>query len=334
MGRHGGGSSSGGGGSSSRSSSGSSSGGGGVRTSNTPFSGCYHRSYYDRHGHVRTIYVSNADYGTKPGFNIGVIFALVFVTIHMLLMMSGFLGSLFTFGSKVGGNAERIFIEDRIDILSDTEEEKILTLLHQVYDKSGMPVTLYTDDYSWKGFYQSLSVYSEELYYNLGIEEDAMLIVFTVGDNEQFYDWEYDMYCGDETIKCLSDKSFDNLLDNFQHSMAKGDLCYALCYAWDGVMDTLAKTTFHPSGLLGLVILVCVYGLFYVVILGSALRQHRIYKYYKENPEQLTKTPIKILAACPNCGASNSMQKEKCSYCDTLLKVSDNKAEFVSSENQ
>ena len=67
--------------------------------------------------------------------------------------------------------------------MTDNEEQEVLALLQDVYDASGMPVTVYTDDFSWKEHYDSLEVYSEELYYKIGYDEDAMIILFTVGNN-------------------------------------------------------------------------------------------------------------------------------------------------------
>lgn len=229
MGRHGGGSRSGGGGGGSRSGGGSRGGGGSSsRSSSRPFQGSYNRSYYDRRGRYHSYYTTNRNFGTSSGSNIGLIFALVFVTFHMCVMLSGFVGSGIHFGGKVNGEISRIGIEDNADILSVEEEMAIIKTFQKVYDASGMPITLYTDDFSWMNHYNSLEVYSEELYYSMGFEEDAMVILFTAEDLDGFYDWEYDMYCGDDTEKCFSDDAFDTVLANFQKAMAQEDLVKAL----------------------------------------------------------------------------------------------------------
>ena len=44
--------------------------------------------------------------------------------------------------------------------MTDNEEQEVLALLQDVYDASGMPVTVYTDDFSWKEHYDSLEVHS------------------------------------------------------------------------------------------------------------------------------------------------------------------------------
>lgn len=292
MGRHGGGSRSGGSSSGSSRSSGSrSSGGSGrnsFRSSKTPFAGGYNRSYYGRFGRYHTYYTSDPTFGTRSGWNAGTIFALVFITIHMLLMVGGFASSFISFGGKVEGNRNRIFIEDRINLLTENEEQSLMELFDKVYERSGMPVSLYTDDFSWKDYYGSLAVYSEELYYKIGLEEDAMIILFTANKDNRFFDWEYDMYCGDDTIKCFSDAAFDDLLDNFHKSMAGEDLHDALIYSWNSVMDDLAKTDVKPEFIPIALFLLLFYGMFYMLILGGVMRTNTAYRYFKDHPEKLT----------------------------------------------
>ena len=53
------------------------------------------------------------------------------------------------------------------------------------------------------------------------------------------------------------------------------------------------------------------------------------YRYFKENPEKLSNTPMTLYSECPNCGASNATQNETCPYCGSLLKISDGKVQFV-----
>lgn len=244
-------------------------------------------------------------------------------------MVGSFGSMIFDFGGKVSGDSGRIFIDDNANVLTDNEEQEILELLKDVYDASGMPVTVYTDDFSWKNHYDSLSDYSEELYYRIGYDEDAMIILFTVGNNNGFYDWEYDMYCGDDTTKCLSDAAFDKLLDNFQKGMANQNLAKALDYAWNSVMDDLAKIRVNWSAMPILVFIALFYGVFYAAILGGTKKKNGAYRYFKENPDKLSNKPMTLYSDCPNCGASNAMQSEVCSYCGSLLKISDTNIKFV-----
>ncbi len=326
MGRHGGGSRSGGSSRSSSSGSRSSSRGGGsrIRTSSTPFRGCYNRSYYDRRGRLHSCYTSSRRFGTQSAWNGGKICALIFITGHMLIMVGAFASSLVQFGGKVSGDTERIYIEDNADVLTADEEKEVLELFHEVYDKSGMPITLYTDDFSWKNYYNSIEIYSEELYYQIGYDEDAMIILFTADNSAEFYDWEYDIYCGDDTEKCFSDAAFDELLDNFHKGMAKKNLADALEHSWNSVMDDLAKTKINWAIAPVIVFLLVFYSIFYVAILGGTKKQNDAYRYFKEHPEMLSEEPMMVYGKCPNCGASNATQSETCSYCGSLLKISAN----------
>ena len=115
--------------------------------------------------------------------------------------------------------------------------------------------------------------------------------------------------------------------------MARGDLADALKYSWTSVMDDLAKTTFDSDGVLIFLFAGCFYGTFYVSILGGVKSKNDAYRYFKENPEKLSRTPMTLYSECPNCGASNATQSEICPYCGSLLKISDGTARFVKTED-
>ena len=100
-------------------------------------------------------------------------------------------------------------------------------------------------------------------------------------------------------------------------------------YAWSSVLPELGKTGVDWSMLPVLPFLLFFYGIFYVVILGGTRKQNEAYRYFKQHPEQLSKEPMVLYSECPNCGAPNTMQKEVCPYCESLLKISDGKVKFV-----
>lgn len=331
MGRHGGGSRGGG---SSRSGGGrhgggSRGGGSRARTSKTPFMGCYNRSYYDSRGRYHRCYTSDVNFGRKAGWNGGTVFALIFITLHMFFMLGGFSHGVINIGKKVNGDINRIKIVDTADVLTADEEEKTKQLLKKVYQASGMPVTVYTDTFEWKNHYTALEVYSEELYYQMGFDEDAMLILFTADNSTSFYDWQYDMYCGDKTTACLSDATFDKLLTNFQKAMASQNLYQALEYSWNSVMDELAKTRINWARTPMVFMLLAFYGAFYYAILSSSKKSNDAYRYFKENPDKCEYTPMTLYSECPSCGAPNTNQEETCAYCGTVLKIGDANVKFV-----
>lgn len=326
MGRHGGGSRSGGSRGSSRSGG---SGGSSARTSRTPFHGCYNRSYYDRHGKYHSYYTSSKSFGTTRGWNSGTIFALVFVTIHMFIMVGGFSSEFIHFGKKISGDADRIYIVDRADALTATEEEQVLELLHDVYEKSGMPVTVYTDDFDWRDHYANIEVYSEELYYSIGFEEDAMILLYTTNNSDDYYDYEYDFYCGDDTVDCLSDTTFDTLIDNFHKGMSGLNLYDAIDYSFRSIIDDLATFNIYWAGLPAILMLLLFYSIFFISILSGVIKKNTAYRYFQEHPENFSSEPMTLYSTCPNCGAPNSEQSEVCPYCNGLLKISDGKMRFV-----
>lgn len=267
----------------------------------------------------------------------------------MSLIVGGVILSMTDFGGKVDGNPDRIQIIDNIDILSTDEENDIIDLLHKIYDKSGMPVTVITDDFEWKENYYSIEAYSEELYYGIDMDESAMVILFTQEeDSKGFVDWEYDMYCGDDTIKCLSDRTFDDLIESFQKSMAKQDLYYALDYSWNSVMKDLAKTSINPGGMILIAFLLCFYGIFYFVIILDIKKKQNAKNYFSENPQMLQTQPmtsenasaqtpvgqpLSLYSECPSCGAPNTQMKEVCEYCGSVLKISGENVTLVKPQN-
>lgn len=328
MGRYGGGSSSGGshGHSSSSSSSHSSSSGGGssVRTStSTPFYGCYNRSYYDRRGHYHTFYTSDRYYGTRSGWSFGIIFALLFITIHMLIMIGSFGMTAIDFGGKVKGDSSKIQIVDNTNMLTEQEENKVSQLFEKVYDKSGMPVVLYTTDYEWKNHRDSMQVYSEVIYYEQFNDENSMVIVFSSEKIGDYLDYEYGFYCGDNTVKCLKDEDFDNLIDDFYVGLIRNNnnIAAALENSFDNCMNDLGKTKINFSSLGIVALLLGFYSIFYIAILGGMKKKNQVYKYFKQNPDKLDEKPMTTLLKCPSCGGSNTLSEEKCPYCGTVLKI-------------
>lgn len=331
MGRHGGGSRGGG---SSRSGGGSRGGRGGssssYRSSKSAFSGSYRRSYINRRGRQVTYYTTNQNFG-KSG-NCGFEYmCLALIGVWVLLMLFAFIGQAYTHGEKVNGEKSRIDVHDYAEILTYEEEMELIELFEGVYDKSGMPITLFTDDFSWREHYYDIEVYSEELYYDMSYREDAMVILFTQGWDDDFYDWEYDVYCGDDTISCFSDATFDNFLDAFQQGMSANDqmLKPALEDAWGRVYDELAESSFDKGSLpILFVVAVIACGAMMPTIINIR-RKKDAYNYFKENPDKLSDKKITILSQCPNCGAPNTKKKEVCEYCDSLLLLEEGNVSYV-----
>ena len=295
MGRHGGGSRSGG--VSFHSSSGRHSSGTNTTktTSSVSFAGSYNRSYINRRGTKINHYTTDKEFGTKKGWNEETkpIFWVLFIS---MLLLSCCFYSYFTTpnnSGKVNGPINRIDIVDNEDILTQEEETKLLTLFKNVYDKSGMPITLYTDDFSWKNKYfgtnelTPIQEYSEDLYYDLGSTEDSMVILFTSETINDFEDWEYDFYCGNDTIKCLSDNSFDKLINTFHKSLASKNLCDSLIYSWEKILPELGEQKQDTSLLFIVPFLVIFYLVSFIALFMDIKQTNEAYEYFQKNPSLL-----------------------------------------------
>lgn len=331
MGRHGGGSRGGG-----RSGGGRSGGGGGrsggrgssTRGSTKPFAGCYNRSYYDRRGRLHRYYTTNYNIGISQKPVKTSILNLLIIIFTAILFLSAILIYFIHVGKKVNGDESRIYIEDNVNVLTDSEEARLTELFEEVYDKSGMPVALVTIDLSWRENYSSLEILSEELYYLDGLDESSMIILYSCGNADGFDDWEYDMYCGDDTIDCLSDAAFDRLLDKF-HKGLQGNmgLCDSLFYGWEAIMDDLATTSFDVLATPYLIIIVFLFGTSIYSCILDIKRSKEAYEYFKAHPEMLNPMPMNAheakmplyLPQCPNCCAPNRENKSTCSYCGSRL---------------
>ena len=287
MGRHGGGSSrGGGGGSGGRSGGGSSRGGRRSAFSSTPRPGYHNRSYYDRHGRYHSFYCADPYYGTQP-YSIGNIITLVFVTVHMLAMLASVVMDTCHFGARINGDPSLIAVYDQAEIMSDREEQQVLRLFNRVYEKSGMPVFLVTSTFQWRDRYDSIEACSESYYYSQTLSESAMVVFFAVDSTRDYIDWEFDIYCGEDTVRCLSDASFDELVDLLQRSAYANTLCDSLQYSFNEIIPSMATVSIIPSYYTFLVVvplLLFVYGSFYVALIRSMRRQHDMYHYYKTNP--------------------------------------------------
>ena len=334
MGRHGGGSRSGG--SSSRSSSSSRGGsGGGTTSSRRPFKGAYRRSYVHR-GRTVEYYTTDESFGTKSGWNIGMIFILAFITLHMCLMLSGVVSTVWQHGAPINGDKEFIDVVDNIDFLSEKEENDIKRTLYSVYEKSGMPVLVYVDNFEYKQYYYNKEAFSEDIYYTRTLAEDCMVIMVAVEDRGDILDWEFDIYCGDDTYTCLSDKEFDNLIEAFHRAMYQNDIAYAVEYAWDSIMDELAETEVSIGNIFLLIPVAGIYSLFYIPILGSVRKRNVAYRYFKEHPEELSnekwegtskyaaeveKKASSSPITCRWCGTENPAGSKTCKNCRSNLET-------------
>ena len=295
MGRHGGGSSRGGGGGGrSRSGGGSSRRGrGSYRSSSTPFVGAFNRTYIDRRGRVRRHYTNDPDFGIKRPGGVGAWISFAFITLHMVGMFIGLSAALISVGEKVNGDRANIYILDQAELLSEYEEREILSLFESVYEKSGMPVALVTDTFNWRDRFESIEACSEYWYYTQTMDEDAMVVFFAVDYPIEYTDWEFDIYCGDETVKCLSDDLFYRLVESLRKAAYSRALCEALTLSFTTTIDEMGASRLVGVSILAIVpfLLIC-YSLFYFAILRGRRANKDALRYFQEHPESLSRAPM------------------------------------------
>ena len=324
MGRHGGGSRSGGSRSSSSSrsrSSSSRSGGSSPRyySSNKPKIGYYDRCYYTRAGKRVRYYTTDSSFGkTEPSMVsiITLIFLYLFFVVYALYCCV-------EVPKKVSGNLDNIYIIDKIDIFTSDEESELIDLAKDVYNKSGMPIAICTDDFSYKENYTSIEAYSEDLYYTKCSDEDSMIILYTEEyTSDTFKDWDFDIYCGDDTIDCLSGSKFDTLISKINTNIRSNNHSgYEGIKAGLNYLSSDIRKLDIPLSLL--LVIVGTISLMFIPALISEIKKYKncadAYNYFKENSSDLNKK-ISVLLECPSCGASNNGEKTHCEYCGRILK--------------
>ena len=309
-----------------------------IRTSKAPFPGCYDRSYYDRRGNFHSYYTNDSTVGTSGCTEFSAIAALLFFGCIFYFVINVILDQHITERPKINGDSSQILIADNIDILTTSEEAKLEELLHEIYKKSGIAVTIYTDNLKWREEYETIEEYSKQLYYNLGNSQNRLLVLYST--EVDGYP-EYDFFRGKETAICLTDDLLLRLKDCFHKGLYSMDPSDALIYAFHSIMDELAETSVDWDMMYDLVVATVFLSFFFAFPIHSlftsirtALHNNAAYRYYKKNKEKLSYIPVVLYNSCPNCAAPNSTQSQTCSYCNSLLKVSNTSINSILSKQK
>ena len=374
-----------------------------LRKSIKPFYECYDRTYYDKKGEKHDFFTNDVECGTRNGWNDFAIFIFVLMLILSLPLLNIALWPTITMISKfsgyqkIEGDISYISIEDNENILNDEQETELINLFHDVYDKTGMPIVLYTIKYDYKYKYESLNNYkknnyqsekiylnknSEDILYKVGKnynlkenkpeEESSEEMYYITGEYESLYDyakeiydkriknedsmliiiaadkentiryglpciyisrWEYIIYRGDNTVKCISYDEYDKLRNEFEKAMAENDkdVTYALKQSWNSIMDEIGELNFQLSNIIyisGKIIFninsIILFYCFYIWLTLSGVDvflNNKIYEYYKANPDKLSMTLIRYYNHCQHCGVPNKTQSETCLHCGHSLKI-------------
>lgn len=312
-----------------------------LKNSKKPFFRCYDRTYYDKKGIKHSFFTNDINSGKKSEWTFSLIITLITLTILTIYTIFS-LTKLFLFldfsgNEKIEGDISHIIIEDNAKVLNNKQEIELIDLFYEIYDKTGMPITLYTATYDWKNHYNSIENYSKELYYQIDIDENSMLILFTVDKGPGYAEietpiiytpqWDFYIYRGKNTTKCLSyDECYDFKYE-FKNAMNRydKDLAFSIKQAWNSIKDGIETPNIDVQNIFYILFTIIVYILFCWIILYVAnfRRNYYMYKYFKENPDKLSTKLMTVYNECPNCKASNESQAETCLFCGFLLKLKD-----------
>lgn len=307
-----------------------------IKTSKIPFQGCYDRSYYSLFGKYHRIYTNDKDFGTTSGLNFFIVMILAFFLFVAIGAISGTINTAFTYREKIDGNSSRILIADNIDVLTESEEAEILEVLQEVYNKSGIAVTVYTDDFDWHNTYDHIESYSKRLYYSIGVDETGLLLFYSTDPDADFFRCDFDFYYGDDTTAWATYQLKDKLWDNFTQKLSGSNLGEAIHSSFASILEDLTifavNSDFMPLFMPTLLFVVLFMGSFGCLLFVAFIdvKQISAHRYFKKHPDQLSYEPLFFHSTCPSCGASNPAHGKTCPFCNTLLIITDKDKKYVS----
>lgn len=224
---------------------GSHSSGPNIVRSSKPFSGA-HRYVYYRH-HRPQYYYSNEPKSSSQGsadflsylMTVGIL--SIFIIIGVLLLTSVIhISRPVTMPSD-----NEVRIEDRLDILSDSDESMLQAALESFRDKTGVVPAVITDsNASWSSYYLDLENYAYDLYVNNFEDEKHWLIVYTSDLSPEFEDWHFEGMIGDDVSSAISSDAeseltgvvYESLLARTKYSVAE-----AIAHGFDSTLEYIDK---------------------------------------------------------------------------------------------
>lgn len=315
-GSHGGGSHS----SSFHSSSGSSSGSSGPtrQTSAKPFPGAARYYYYNRAGHLGYFYSNmnpRQEYAKVSPVRSTIFTAILGIPLGLLFLLMVF--SAYGTPSRLStGESAVIEIQDRAELLTESEETRLQNLLRDFFAQTGITpgvVTGWNED--WKPNYSSLENYAYDLYVNSYPDETHWLLVYTTGrDGGEFDEWYWEGMQGDDTDSILSETVVDQFTQELQRDLTARSR-YTVGEAFiqsfaalnSGVMKARMDWELLIVGAVGLLI-VCLYSFFHLKNVYTVSQ----YKTAGRCPSKVVEDScaycgcayvVGTVSACPHCGA-------------------------------
>lgn len=116
-----------------------------------------------------------------------------------------------------------IIIEDRANVISDSEEKSIRETFKKFYNKTGItPAVITVNNEDWESNYTSLENYAYELYVNTFDDEKHWLYVYSQPQNVaagSFVDWYWEGMQGNDTDNIITTNVGNEFTDDLQKKL-------------------------------------------------------------------------------------------------------------------
>lgn len=290
------------------------------RRSSTYFNGARHYVYYKKKKPVH--YYSDIEitkeYIQKRKRRWRII-QILWACFYLLFYTGIFLTVIYTKPHKLSQTCvDPNQIIDTDAIISDSDEQQIMTQLEEFRDLTGISVTILTvHDEDWNHNYSSLENYAYDAYVTNLNDEKNWLIVYSEPEKYTDYnDWKWEGMQGDDTDPILTDSSTEKFNSVMHKNISRDGFAKAVVESFDYYNDIVMKTSFDKMGFVISILIVGVHAsIFYLVFwifFGSPIKidEKSIeladpqYTYLEDSCEYCDGLYIHgIHTSCPHCGA-------------------------------
>ncbi len=289
--------------------------------SNKPFSGS-HRYVYYRH-HRPHYYYSNETKSSSDG-SMGLLNYLMTVGILSIFIIIGaaFLTSVISISRPVAMPSDNeVRIEDRLDILSDSDESALRVALESFRDETGVVPAVITDSNdAWSSYYTDLENYAYDLYVNNFEDEKHWLIVYTSDLSSEFEDWHFEGMIGNDVSSAISSSAEDEFTTVTHESLlarTKYSVAEAIAHGFDSTLEYISKPHIEWIPLIFIAVWTGIPTLMLLAATRDFIKERNVYSKGVRCPDN----PIEV--KCDYCGQVYIKGIHlTCPYCGAHLSTS------------
>lgn len=285
--------------SSSHSSGGGSHSGGGSSYSAPRIYSSYHagthRYVYYTHGRPKYYYSAE-----RPESTIGLrIFLLIFLAIWIAVSIPFWMAAINHPKKLTTDYDTSIMIQDDLNVIEDSEEEKLYTAFKEFQDETGItPALITSDNAAWQEYYTDITNYAYDLYVNNFEDEKHWLFVYT-SDQSEFDNWHWEGMQGDNTDGILTNsktEAFNKDVQKYLTARSRYGVGESFATALSD-MEPMKTTIFWP-----MMIFMIIFDGFPCIILVPTLVQS-----FMTNEKMTTATRCKT--------DTDPVREDTCEYC-------------------